>query len=38
MVTVHDVRAWAMSLPRTEEHLILVIALGHAWPTAAPRP
>jgi hypothetical protein len=22
MVTVHDVRAWAMSLPRTEEHLI----------------
>jgi hypothetical protein len=22
MITVHDVRAWAMSLPRTEEHLI----------------
>jgi hypothetical protein len=22
MVTVHDVRAWAMALPRTEEHLI----------------
>ena len=22
MVTVHDVRAWALALPRTEEHLI----------------
>jgi len=22
MVTVHDIRTWAMSLPRTEEHLI----------------
>jgi hypothetical protein len=22
MVTVHEVRAWAMALPRTEEHLI----------------
>jgi len=22
MVTVHDIRSWAMSLPRTEEHLI----------------
>jgi hypothetical protein len=22
MITVHDVRSWAMSLPRTEEHLI----------------